>query len=304
MFCIKCGSKSVDQEKFCIKCGTALPVRTPEQPVPPSHPSELTPVTSGSATKAGPTAAPPAVPTSRIAPMTIAVVGLIALLVAGYFVFGPSHGRSEPLADRAPSQLLPTTQPVEIRAPDHPATRPAATTVVVTPESLIEAATVGDRAHLEGMIQRLEAQPKVATGDRNESRRLNNEALPLIHAGRFEEAIPLLQEANTADESNVEVTGNLADTYLRAGRMDHAWTTALAALRIAPRRTVGWSTLGMLLAIRDEPGQSTACFVTAYRFSRAQSTTVKVYERMAATDPDVRIREAVEAALDRIEESP
>jgi tetratricopeptide (TPR) repeat protein len=167
-------------------------------------------------------------------------------------------------------------------------------------EPLIKAAASGDAAELEALIRNVESQPRPAAGNRSEARRINDQALSLLREKRYAEAIPVLEQARLADESDVEIVGNLADTLMRADRLDDAWRMALVGLRLAPRRTVSWSTVGMLSAKRDDLSAAVACMVTGYRFSDVQPTTQQVYSRLATTDKDAKVRAAMEEAVKRI----
>jgi len=245
---------------------------------------------------------------------------LVGAVAAGYFYFSssstqdaatpvsqvPDPGSAQPAAVAqtpvAPqSTTLPTEQPSNQNQPGAPAP-PAEASNVAAIETLIQAATSGDAAHLEALIRDVESQPAPAVGNRGEARRINYRALPLLKEKRYAEAIPILEQARLADESDVEVVGNLADTLMRAGKLDEAWSMALVALRLSPRRTVGWSTLGMLSAKRDDASAAVACIVTGYRFSNVQPTTLQVYSKLATTDEDPKVRAALEEAVKRIKD--
>jgi hypothetical protein len=200
-----------------------------------------------------------------------------------------------PPIEEASNQTQPTAEEAPAAAPD--VVRGAGV------EALIQAATSGDASQLEALIRELESEPAPAVGNRGEARRINYRALPLLREKRYLEAIPILEEARLADESDVEVVGNLADTLMRAGKLDEAWQMALSGLRLAPRRTVSWSTIGMLSAKRDNLPAAVACLVTGYRFSDVQLNTLKVYSRLATTDDDAKVRAAMEEAVKRIEAS-
>jgi Flp pilus assembly protein TadD len=199
---------------------------------------------------------------------------------------------TSPPIEEASNQTQPTAEEAPAAAPD--VVRSAGV------EALIKAATSDDASQLEALIRELESEPAPAVGNRGEARRINYRALPLLREKRYLEAVPILEEARLADESDVEVVGNLADTLMRAGRLDEAWGVALEALRLAPRRTVGWSTIGMLSAKRDDAPGAVACLLTAYRFSNAQPTTLKVYSKLATSDEDPKVRAALEETVERI----
>jgi len=252
--------------------------------------------------------------------LPLLVVAILIIAAAGsYFYFSSSSTQdaSAPVslapatASSQPSAVTPATPPPTSPPAEQASNEtqsaalesPAAAPDVVRGagvEAVILAATSGDAVRLEALISELELQPAVPVGNRGEARRIAYRALPLLRDRRYLEAIPILEEARLADESDVEVAGNLADTLMRAGRLDEAWPMALEALRLAPRRTVGWSTIGMLSAKRDDAPGAVACLLTAYRFSNAQPTTLKVFSKLATSDEDPAVRAALGETIKRI----
>ena len=266
--------------------------------------------------------------TASSGPKVLLVV-VVALLVisaaAAYFHFSSSGTTqdasvpgSQPVAPVG-AQAAPVGQPPAAPQPATQATdRQAGQTQAAVPETpaavgsipqgdlverLVRAAAAGDATELDALIRDVESQPKPAVGNRGEARRINYRALPLLKDKRYAEAIPILEQAHVADESDVEVVGNLADTLMRAGKLDEAWRMALVGLRLAPRRTVSWSTIGMLSAKRDDLSAAAASLVVGYRFSDVQPTTLQVYSRLAAADADAKVRAAMEEAVKRIKAS-
>lgn len=257
--------------------------------------------------------------------MVFVVVALLIVgVVAGYFYFSLSRAThttvttspavvgegSLPEVVTRPPVAQPTTTATEPASNQDKPADPSSPTVTASngnsgadAEALIQAATTGDVARIETIISELESQPRAMASDRKAARQLNDQALALLRAERYAEAIPVLEQARLADESDAEVAGNLADTLMRVGRLDDASRVALVQLRLAPRRTVAWSLIGVLSAKRDDASVAVACLVTGYRFSNVQQATLRVYSRLAKTDEDPKVRAALQEAVKRITES-
>ena len=291
------------------------PVPEPQvrsRPEPPAQPAPTAP-SAAARTSSG----------SKTLPFVIIAV-LVIGAGAAYFYFSSSSTQdtaasTSPALDSvnsqaagaaqtpvAPQSTTPSTeQPSNQNQPGAPEPPAAASNVApgAAVETLIQAAMSGDATRLEALIRDLESGPAPAAGNRGEARQINDQALSLLRDKRYDEAIPVLEQARLADESDVEVVGNLADTLMRAGKLDEAWRMALVGLRLAPRRTVSWSTLGMLSAKREDPAVAVACLVAGYRFSNVQPTTLEVYSKLATTDEDAKVRSAMKEAVKRIRES-
>ena len=285
------------------------PVPEPQvrsRPEPPAQPAPTAP-SAAARTSSG----------SKTLPFVIIAV-LVIGAGAAYVYFSSSSTQdtaasTSPALDSGNSQAVgaaqsttpSTEQPSNQNQPGAPEPPAAASNVApgAAVETLIQAAMSGDATRLEALIRDLESEPVPTAGNRGEARRINDQALSLFRDKRYDEAIPVLEQARLADESDVEVVGNLADTLMRAGKLDEAWRMALVGLRLAPRRTVSWSTLGMLSAKREDPAVAVACLVAGYRFSNVQPTTLEVYSKLATTDEDAKVRSAMKEAVKRIRES-
>lgn len=159
-----------------------------------------------------------------------------------------------------------------------------------TVESLVDAATAGDQARLVRVAAELKTRPKPPRGDRRLARSLNDRGLALWQRQRFAEAAVLFRQAHDADPSDVEIRENLGYALLKSGKVVEAKSAVLSALELAPERASAWGSLGLIQAKQGLHSEAVAYVITAYGYARDRKRALDVYRRLAATDPDPKVR--------------
>lgn len=162
---------------------------------------------------------------------------------------------------------------------------------------LLQASTAADATAVDKALASVEALPPLAKGDRKKSRELNKQGLDYVKSADYSNAIGLFKEAKAVDESDVEVIGNLGFAQLKAGQITEAELTLLNGLRVWPRGTGMWASLGQVYAKKDQQNNSIGSFSNAFRFSKSQEKTLEFLRSLAEADVDLRVRSAANATL-------
>lgn len=163
---------------------------------------------------------------------------------------------------------------------------------------MIEGSSQNAVSEITALKTRIEALPKFPKGDRKVARGLNYEAIALLRDNKFAEAASILEKAAAADPSDVEVIDNLGYAALKEGNLIVAKRSSYAALAIAPGRSSAWASLGVVLAQTETEEQAVAAFSNAYRFSGNTGKTVEYFEKLAAEDPNPKVKRAAAKALE------
>ena len=169
-----------------------------------------------------------------------------------------------------------------------------------TVQSLVSAAIGGDEARLRKVAAQLKALPKPPRGDRSRARELNERGLALWQRQRFAEAAAVFKQAYQVDGSDAEIAENLGYALLKSGDVAAAEPAILAALELGPERASAWGSLGTIYAKQGKRDEGVACVMTAYSFAPDRKRALAVYARLAANDPDPRVRAMFSEVVRRI----
>jgi hypothetical protein len=123
---------------------------------------------------------------------------------------------------------------------------------------------------------------------------------PLVRLWEGQSKSRILVDAECAPDRHQSIAQESAADAVRRFTDARPDRVALHAFGLAPRRTVAWSTIGMLAAKRNVPRLAVACLLAGYRFSNARGTTLGVYMGLAEKDEDPRVREVMEEAVKQI----
>lgn len=118
-------------------------------------------------------------------------------------------------------------------------------------------------------------------GNRKVARQLNSKGLGEFKKGNLDTAVALLQQAASADSSDVEIQANLGLMLLRASRPKEAQLALSLALRINPRRTNTWVPLAEYFSDSGESKKAIASLQLAYEFSESKEKTRTFFEDKA-----------------------
>ncbi|WP_229792472.1 tetratricopeptide repeat protein [Cognatilysobacter bugurensis] len=97
------------------------------------------------------------------------------------------------------------------------------------------------------------------------ARRLNQQAIELINAGRPEQAIEPLERALAQQPRDAEMLGNLGYAYMLLGEHTRASQHLTRSLDVAPTRSATWLNLGQTYAELGERERAVDAVLTGYR---------------------------------------
>lgn len=114
--------------------------------------------------------------------------------------------------------------------------------------------------------------------NKSESRKLNSQAIKLIHSGNYTQAIRLLEKAKSLSPSDAEILGNLGHSYSKIANYNLAQINLTAALKIKPKRGATWGDLAVVLADIGNLDWSVESFVNYWNYSSKKDlATEKLY---------------------------
>lgn len=117
------------------------------------------------------------------------------------------------------------------------------------------------------------------SNNKSESRKLNAQAIKLIHNENYTQAIRLLEKAKSLSPSDAEILGNLGHSYSKIGNYNLAQINLTAALQIKPKRGVTWGDLAVVLADTGNIDWSVESFVNYWNYSSKKDlATGRLYE--------------------------
>ncbi len=127
-------------------------------------------------------------------------------------------------------------------------------------------------------------------GDRKAARKLNDTAIALMSEKKYTEAIPVLQEANKTDPSDIEIMNNLAYARIEEGITENNFTQAKTALvntlQLKPERAQAWANLGRTFALEGNETAATNCYINFFRFAENKDKALsRLQEGINETNP-------------------
>ena len=84
-----------------------------------------------------------------------------------------------------------------------------------------------------------------------------------VRLGKYEEALPVLQQATAAEPGNADAWGHLGTACAGTGRMEDALKAFDRALQINPDLTEGWSRLGGVMRELGQLDEAAGCYERA-----------------------------------------
>jgi predicted TPR repeat methyltransferase len=120
-----------------------------------------------------------------------------------------------------------------------------------------------------------------------------------VRLGKYEEALPVLQQATEAEPANADAWGHLGTACAETGRMEDALKAFDRALQIKPDLTEGWSRLGGVMRELGQLDEAAGCFERAIALG-ADDELHRYYLASVRGDstPDAPPREYVQALFD------
>lgn len=155
----------------------------------------------------------------------------------------------------------------------------------------------GPSGEVGSLLAHLQSLPKPQRGNRARARGSNDLGLKEVQGGNYPEAIRLFREAHEADRADPEVLNNLAYALLLAGDAVGAAPVLVKTLTVAPRRTMGWETLGQVLAALGEPVAPVGAFRASVEVASDRDRARKRLERVAEKSPNPAVSEAIRSSL-------
>lgn len=127
---------------------------------------------------------------------------------------------------------------------------------------------------LAELKNQLESLPKPQLGDRKTARKMNDQALVLFKAGKFDEASEIFRQALAADLSDVEIKNNYVFSMTKAGKLGPAETLAGELLMNNPGRSSAWANLAEIYSLQGKNEESARALVIAFQFSSNKDKTL------------------------------
>jgi predicted TPR repeat methyltransferase len=120
-----------------------------------------------------------------------------------------------------------------------------------------------------------------------------------VRLGKYEEALPVLQQATAAEPANADAWGHLGTACAETGRMEEALQAFDRALQINPDLTEGWSRLGGVMRELGQLEEAAGCFERAIALG-ADDELHRYYlaSVRGGNAPDAPPREYVETLFD------
>jgi tetratricopeptide (TPR) repeat protein len=152
-----------------------------------------------------------------------------------------------------------------------------------------------DEAKLGSIRNKLDGLPKPQKGDTVKARKLNDEALVLMRRSQDAEAIPILEDAHSADPSDVEIANNLASAYFNTSFANNDFSRAKSmlvdTLRLKPDRNIAWANLGRAFAMEGNEFAATYCYINFCRFSKDREKALQSLAK-GTNDPNPVLAQA------------
>lgn len=166
-------------------------------------------------------------------------------------------------------------------------------------KEMVDGSVSGDPGRIERAAVQMQGLPGPGPGDRKTARSLNNEALRALNAGDTNTAVEMLQRAALADSSDPEILGNLAWSYLRAGKPSVAFDAAVISLIHTPRRASSWGTLGIAMIQQNsvDMDRAVASLQNAYRYAGNPEKSREYFQQIAQQDDSPAVRKLGQAVL-------
>lgn len=163
--------------------------------------------------------------------------------------------------------------------------------------AMLKAVNTHDLNALTTAYKSIEALPKPAAGNVAQARKLNADGLAALKSGNLTGAINLFMQAASANLVDKEIAGNLGYAYTQANQYVQAVDANAASLTIDPTNPSAWGGLGIALARRGNQSSAQLAFLLSYWFAPNKDRTLNVYKKMAASDPDPKVKAAASSAV-------
>lgn len=165
-------------------------------------------------------------------------------------------------------------------------------------DQVISAHNHGDQSALDAAISRIDAVPKPQAGDPQGATKLNRAGLVALKSRNYVEAAKLFAEAVQTDPSDPKFSSNLGFAEMNAGDLSSAERHVRTSLSLAPRRSVAWGDLALILAKKGDQARSVGCFLIGYKVSEGKTL---VYLQSLQDDDDPSVRSAGSIALTKVQ---
>jgi Flp pilus assembly protein TadD len=165
-------------------------------------------------------------------------------------------------------------------------------------DQVLSAQTKGDQSEVDESIARIDALAKPQPGDRSAATKLNKAGLWELKNKNFVEAAKFFGEAVQTDPSDARFLSNLGFAEMNAGDLSTAERHLHASISLAPRRSVVWGDLGLVLAKKGDQERSVGCFLVGYKVSEGKTLA---YLQSLEGDEDPSVRSAGSIALTKVQ---
>jgi len=166
--------------------------------------------------------------------------------------------------------------------------------------TLVSAVSQGAiESDLTAIMAELKQNPKPSQGDRKLARRLNEEAIKILHSAPTQ-AIDLLERAQEADKSDSEVADNLGFALRLAGRYKDSEFQLIRVLGQWPERSPAWANLAETSSNLGNSKQAVAAYLMAYKISKSPDRTLSSIKKMSESAKSEQVRGDMEEAIRQI----
>jgi Flp pilus assembly protein TadD len=183
----------------------------------------------------------------------------------------------------SPSTLNPRSEPQsnEVSAQSNEANQQNAGLSCSSIEDCIRrslfAANLEDVESIRKIATAIDQLPKPDLGNKQVSRKLNAQGLESLRRGDFEEAVNTLKLALKENPKDVEISSNLGFSLVKAGRYKEAISVLNGSLVLDPRRTSTWTPLAEAYALDNKPNEAVASIWVALQWSADRDKSIAYY---------------------------
>jgi len=129
------------------------------------------------------------------------------------------------------------------------------------------------------------------------ARDANERGIALNNDKMKDKALEEFQAAYNLDPTDIEITSNLGNAYLKVGDLANAKRLLLQTLVHDPGRATAWGNLGEAYAQQGDIRSAVAAFANTLRFTRNTENTRKYFNILIELANDSNVKQAAEQAL-------
>ncbi len=149
----------------------------------------------------------------------------------------------------------------------------------------------------------LDKLPKAPKGDKKTARTLNDEALVLLKASNYDDAIMIFDNAHKASPSDIEIANNLASAYeMRFGStsdnadLENATNALIETLALNSERNLAWADFGRVFTEKEDFESAKNCYLNFYRFSKNKAKTLDYLKNVNQRESNPKLLQVMQSA--------